>query len=118
MGTYVVLVQGLQVLVDEAAEEAVGPDDARRPRGAVPWARREHGLGAADVDAERLELLPQQRGGLLREGWPGLARIGGLALADARVVVVVVPVAVPRLSAARVRLVSPAAAGTPRPLLR
>lgn len=53
-GTYVVVVQAL---VDEAGEEAVGPDDARRPRGAVPGARREHGLGAADVDAERLELL-------------------------------------------------------------
>jgi len=67
------------------------------------------------VDAEHLELLPQQRGGLLREGWPGLVQIGGLALADAQVLNVVVPVApVPRFSAARVRLVSPAAAGAPR----
>ena len=104
----------MQAFVDKAAEEAVGPADARRPRGAaVPWARREHRLAAAeDVDADRLELLPQQRGGLLREGWRGLALIGGLALGDARVVVV--PVAVSRFSDARVHLVSPAAAGAPR----
>ena len=45
------------------------------------------------MDAEHLELLPQQRGGLLREGWPSLAQIGGLALADAQVLNIVVPVA-------------------------
>lgn len=100
----------MQGLIDEAAEEEVGPDDVRRPRGAIPWARREHGLGAADVDAERLELLPQRRGDLLPEGWlPILADIGGQALANARGVVAAVLVVVPRLRAARVCLVPPVA---------
>jgi hypothetical protein len=41
--------------------------------GAVPWSRWEHGLGAADVDAERLELLPQPT---RRPPSRGLAQLG------------------------------------------
>jgi hypothetical protein len=117
-GAYVVVVQAL---VDEAGEEVVGPDDARRPRGAVPGPRREHGLGAADADAERSELLEERCGSLLRvarrEGPPGLEQIGVLALVGAPAVVVGVPVAVPRLSVARVCLDPPLAAAAPSPVV-
>jgi hypothetical protein len=72
--SYVVVVNAL---VDEADEEVVSFDDARRPGGAEPGAHRRQGHVAVDV--HRLELLPQG-GGLgcvaLHEGWPGLAQIG------------------------------------------
>lgn len=66
----------VQALVDEADEEVVGPDDARRPHGAEARARWEHGRVAVDV--HRLELLPK-RGRVgrvaIRERRTGLAQI-------------------------------------------
>jgi hypothetical protein len=48
----------VQALVDEADEEVVGPNAARRPHGAQARARWKHGLVADNV--HRLELLPQR----------------------------------------------------------